>query len=304
MNRYATYLIFLLTMFPLHWANAADVPFIMNYQGSVKTAGGMPYNGNGYFKFAIVDLAGTTSYWSNDNTSAVGSEPTASVEIPVSSGLFSVKLGDVTITNMTTDLSGTVFDNTSIYIRTWFSDDGATFSQLSPDQQIVSTGHAIHAQQAENADTLDGNDSSAFVEHGQVTKYISITLWGMSKPLWNNFQGGWNSTAGLRYVSGTNTFDIPVYLPHGVRITEFRAYVYDADAGTIDLKLFGSRLNVQSLTELVSVSSSGTSGDQDIFNALSHNVDNSTLGYSIRVNYSGSTTVGISGIRITYIEDI
>ncbi|MCP3670142.1 MAG: tail fiber domain-containing protein [Gammaproteobacteria bacterium] len=163
MNRYATYLICLLTMFPLIWANAANVPYIINYQGSVKTAGGMPYDGNGYFKFAIVDLAGTTSYWSNDSTSAVGSEPTASVEIAVSNGLFSVKLGDLSIVNMTTDLSGTVFDNKGTYIRTWFSDDDATFSQLSPDQQIVSTGHAIHAQSAENAGTLDGQDSSEFV---------------------------------------------------------------------------------------------------------------------------------------------
>ncbi len=152
MNRYATYLIFLLTMFSLTWANAADVPYIMNYQGSVKTTEGMPYDGNGYFKFAIIDQPVTTSYWSNDSTSAVGSEPTASVEIAVSNGLFSVKLGDITAyTNMTTDLSGTVFDNTSIYIRTWFSDDDATFVKLSPDQQIVSTGHAIHAQNAESA---------------------------------------------------------------------------------------------------------------------------------------------------------
>ncbi len=174
MNKREILLITLLTMVPFVWANAADVPFVMNYQGSVKTTGGMPYNGNGYFKFAIIDPAGTTSYWSNDNTSAVGSEPTASVEIPVSNGLFSVKLGDTSVINMTTDLSGTVFDNTNTYVRTWFSDDGATFTVLSPDQRIVSGGYAIHAQYAE---TLTGGTIAGNLEIGSITGDRTLTVY-------------------------------------------------------------------------------------------------------------------------------
>jgi hypothetical protein len=217
-NRFTTYLVFLLTMSPLVWANAADVPYIMNYQGSVKATGGMPYDGNGYFKFAIVDMAGTTSYWSNDSTSAVGSEPTASVEVAVSNGLFSVKLGDVSITNMTTDLSGTVFDNTSTYIRTWFSDDDATFSQLSPDQQIVSTGHAIHAQSAETAVSKTGDTMTGALTvpslsaTGDITATGSINATGdglvldcINKALSISFTGPASSTLAVFGGAGTDT---------------------------------------------------------------------------------------------------
>ena len=66
---------------------------------------GSPYSGTGYFKFAVVDSAGTTSYWSNDDTSAAGSEPTYAVELWVSGGLFNVLLGDTSLTNMTQALS-------------------------------------------------------------------------------------------------------------------------------------------------------------------------------------------------------
>jgi len=184
-NRYAAYLIILLPMLSFSWASAADVPFIMNYQGSVKTTGGMPYNGNGFFKFALVDQAGTTTFWSNDNTSAAGSEPTASVAIPVSNGLFSVKLGDTSIANMTTDLSGTALDSTVTYIRTWFSDDDVTFTQLSPDQQIVSGAYAIRAQNAESATTVTGmptvdinaNTSFAIVpSDGSTTTVMQVSV--------------------------------------------------------------------------------------------------------------------------------
>jgi hypothetical protein len=45
-------------------ANAAStnaVPTVVSYQGKV-TISGQPYNGAGYFKFAILNQAGTTSY--------------------------------------------------------------------------------------------------------------------------------------------------------------------------------------------------------------------------------------------------
>ena len=41
------------------------------------------------------------TYWSNDGTSVNGSQPTAAVSVGVSSGLFTVVLGDTTLANMT-----------------------------------------------------------------------------------------------------------------------------------------------------------------------------------------------------------
>jgi len=127
----------------------AAVPLLLNYQGTVKDTGGSTVNGTGYFKFAIVDSTGATSYWSNDSTSAAGSEPTASVTIPVSNGMFSVKLGDTTLPGTMNALASTVFDNASIFLRVWFSVDDVTYELLTPDTQIVSAGFSVKSESAE-----------------------------------------------------------------------------------------------------------------------------------------------------------
>ena len=43
-------------------------PAVMAYQGEVRVDGA-PYSGDGHFKFAVVDSAGSTTTWSNDGTS-------------------------------------------------------------------------------------------------------------------------------------------------------------------------------------------------------------------------------------------
>ena len=53
---------------------SAQVPQLINYQGRVAVSG-VNFDGTGQFKFALVDSAATISYWSNDGTSAAGSEP-------------------------------------------------------------------------------------------------------------------------------------------------------------------------------------------------------------------------------------
>ena len=56
------------------------VPPLLNYQGRV-VVGTTNFSGTGQFKFALVNAAGTTTYWSNDNTSTAGNEPTAAVSL-------------------------------------------------------------------------------------------------------------------------------------------------------------------------------------------------------------------------------
>ena len=82
-------LVLTLTTAALH----AQVPGILNYQGRV-AVGDPPVNfeGSGAFKFALVNADGTTSYWSNDGTSTAGSQPTASVSLTVTKGLYSCLL--------------------------------------------------------------------------------------------------------------------------------------------------------------------------------------------------------------------
>ena len=72
---------------------------IVSYQGRVLN-GGSPVNGSGFFKFALVNAAGTTTFWSNDGTSAAGNEPSAGVPLSVSNGSFTVLLGDTSVSGM------------------------------------------------------------------------------------------------------------------------------------------------------------------------------------------------------------
>ena len=82
--------------------------------------------------------------WSNNGTSTNGSQPTASVGLPVTKGLYSVLLGDTTLANMAA-LPATVFTNGAVLLRVWFNDGVSGFQQLSPDQRLAAVGYAIMA---------------------------------------------------------------------------------------------------------------------------------------------------------------
>ena len=56
----------LLTTITTLTALHAQVPQLVNYQGRV-AVGSTNFNGNGQFKFALVNAAGNTTFWSNDN---------------------------------------------------------------------------------------------------------------------------------------------------------------------------------------------------------------------------------------------
>ena len=69
-----------------------DVPKLLNFQGRV-SVDGQPFTGTGQFKFALISLDGLTTYWSNDDTSVNGSEPSSGVAVFVRDGIYSVVLG-------------------------------------------------------------------------------------------------------------------------------------------------------------------------------------------------------------------
>src|ERR1700732_123392 len=141
---------------------SAQVPQIRNYQGRV-VVGTTNFNGTGQFKFALVNAAGTTTYWSNDGTSTAGSQPTNAVSLTVSKGLYSVLLGDTSVANMTVAIPLSVFNNSDVRLRVWFN-DGTTGSQLlTPDKRIASVGYANMA-----ANIVDGAITSAKIASGAV----------------------------------------------------------------------------------------------------------------------------------------
>ena len=130
--------------------NAQSVPLMINYQGKIDNQG-TPFTGTGYFKFSFVDdpVNPSVNYWVNDGSTPVaGEEPTDYVITSMNFGFFSMQLGDASLTNMTNIPAGT-FDQSAVYLRTWFSTDGSTFEQLSPDRQLVSVPYAFHAETAE-----------------------------------------------------------------------------------------------------------------------------------------------------------
>ena len=140
----------------------AQVPQLINYQGRV-AVGTVNFNGAGSFKFALVNADGSVTYWSNDGTSAAGSEPTTAVSLTVTKGLYSVLLGDATLANMTA-VPATVFTNPDVRLRVWFN-DGTNGSQLlTPDQRIAAVGYAIMA-----GNVPDGTITTAKIADGAVT---------------------------------------------------------------------------------------------------------------------------------------
>lgn len=120
-------------------------PELVSYQGQL-LVDGQPFTGDADFKFAL--LCGATSAWSNDGSSANGSEPTAAVTLSVEAGLFSVRLGDAAL-GMVALEADLVDACATPQLRVWV-DSGAGFEQLS-DQPLASSPFALVSDVASRA---------------------------------------------------------------------------------------------------------------------------------------------------------
>ena len=90
--------------------------------------------------------------WRNDGVANDG-EPSESIQINVSRGVFSVVLGDDSIVNMA-PLNVSIFNQDNIQVRVWFNGGGQVFDLLSPDTKVNSVGYAIKAK---SVDELPNN---------------------------------------------------------------------------------------------------------------------------------------------------
>ena len=125
------------------------VPPVLNYAGQV-AVNGQPFEGEGLFKFALVNTDGKITYWSNDGTSVNGSEPQASVKAPVSGGLYSLLLGNTAIPGMGAINPQVFAQHSDAKLRVWFSDGVNGFQQLSPDRPFASVPYAFSAGTAQS----------------------------------------------------------------------------------------------------------------------------------------------------------
>ena len=194
------------------FAPAAPPPTLVSYQGFVKVSGNA-YGGTGYFKFAVVDVAtgnGTTNTWANDGTA--NGEPSSSVALSVSSGLFTVMLGDTSLAGMTQAITQNVFNQTATYLRVWFSQTaGGPFQALDPNQRIGSAAYALRAERAEiavDAEQLGGQSAATY--QSRLTALENGTPWtnltGVPAGFADNVDNDTTYAAGANLTLTGNTF--------------------------------------------------------------------------------------------------
>ena len=192
----------LLTLALAALSAAAQVPGIISHQGRV-TVNGTNYTGSGLFKFALVNAAGDTTYWSNDGSGS-GAEPAAAVALTVAWGIFSVNLGDTNVANMTQGIPASVFTNSAVYLRTWFNDGTDGSQLLAPDRQITSVGYALVAGSLTGPVTL-AQLPAAVLTNGAGGVNLAGAFTGDGNGLTNlNLAQGPQGIAGTNGVNGTN----------------------------------------------------------------------------------------------------
>ena len=150
-------LLYVLAVIPA--VTRAVVPLQINHQGVV-AVNGVRFDGNGDFRFALVDGNTNDYLWTNDGSLvAHPNPPTAPVNLPVDNGVYSTRLGDTDLINMTQIPAG-VFSHPNVVLRVWFDDtQGNGIQQMAPDQSLTSSPFTFHADRADiaaDAESLGG----------------------------------------------------------------------------------------------------------------------------------------------------
>lgn len=142
-------------------ALAAGVPSTINHQGVVMVDG-VRFTGTGAFKFAILDPDSGLNRWTNNgsNVDTTGA-PTASVSLTVNDGVYSVRLGDTSLTNMSSSISPNIFSDDNLRLRIWFDDGVNGVHQLTPDFPLTTSAYTFSV--------ADGAISSSKLAEGSVT---------------------------------------------------------------------------------------------------------------------------------------
>jgi formylglycine-generating enzyme required for sulfatase activity len=114
------------------------------------------------------------TYWSNDGTSVNGSEPATNVTVAVTNGLFTVVLGDTTISNMAA-IPVSVFNQPNLQLQIWFNDGTHGFAALNPPQPLTPTPYAVTATTATTANYAATAGTAGSVAAANITGTILVT---------------------------------------------------------------------------------------------------------------------------------
>ena len=154
--------------------------------------------------------------WSNTGTSTNGSQPTTSVGLPVTKGLYSVLLGDTTLANMAA-LPATVFTNGVVFLRVWFNNGVSGFQQLSPDQRLAAVGYAIMAGTVPDASITASKIAPGAVGTAQLAPGAGGLL-STQVPSTTNIQTTANSFYVLTNASSASVLTLPANPAVGDRV--------------------------------------------------------------------------------------
>jgi formylglycine-generating enzyme required for sulfatase activity len=157
--------------------SAYAVPPVLNYAGQV-SVDGEPFEGSGFFKFALLGAKGKISLWSNDGTSVGGTEPKSWVSVSVNGGLYSILLGNIAIDGMGAIDPAIFNENSGAKLRVWFSDGVNGFERLKPDRPFASVPYAFNSESSKSADSVKAGVISPAQLNDQILKYLKpeITL--------------------------------------------------------------------------------------------------------------------------------
>jgi len=134
----------------------------INYQGRV-TVGGTNFTGTGQFKFALVNAAGTQTFWSNG---------VSTVAVPVAKGVYSVMLGDEGMN----PISDRIFTNADVRLQVWFDDGTNGLQKLTPSHRLGAVAYAYMSANWENKRGLAGgvdNDGQILGGQGDFTVQVA-----------------------------------------------------------------------------------------------------------------------------------
>ena len=108
------------------------------HQGRVLISGD-PFNGTGYFRFALVDQAGEI-VWNHQGTYG---DPETDISIDVEKGFYQCRLGDTSIDGMAELPSSIFVPDHPLKLRIWFNDGVNGLKRLGQDQNLMMAPYSM-----------------------------------------------------------------------------------------------------------------------------------------------------------------
>lgn len=214
------------------------------------------------------------TYWSNDGTSTVANEPVAAVSLRVVNGLYSVPLGDATLTNMI-GIPASVFAHGDVRLRVWFDDRVHGMQLLSPDQRIAAVGYAMSAAGLNLPATTDANTgvirqggASLIHTYGLENFFAGQNAGNFSSGGEGNTGTGFAALAHLQSGEGNTACGVSTLAANGTGFGDTAVGAFalsQANGGTGNIALgFKAGLNITTESYNIDIGNLGSAGDSGV----------------------------------------